>query len=312
MYNVAQKNEIVNSFTSVADANLKVARMFGSISDCMKKDDASMAKFLIKKAVDSVIAAVPEELSVSDVAVYINQNGDDAMIRTIDVVLRNKYSSDYEFKFKGQLVYSENYDVYDVLADFLKCSYIELITDALINKNLEEVNAKFAEIGKEAGNTFSVKVVSPLAGEGKKIAKITDKEVVFVADETRILEMDDILIFCEPNEVLSEEVIKQGYDNTVALFAQAQTTVQFVGVHEPVVGYICDISKLVKATTLIKKVYSKNAKKLGNSKKDALAYYNENGVFAVVSATEDGKEVVLQPFNTETLEVVDYDVLANI
>ena len=312
MYNVAKKNEIVNSFTSVADANLKVARMFGSISDCMKKDDASMAKFLIKKAVDSVIAAVPEELGVSDVAVYINQNGDDAMIRTIDVVLRNKYSSDYEFKFKGQLVYSENYDVYDVLADFLKCSYIELITDALINKNLEEVNAKFAEIGKEAGNTFSVKEVSPLAGEGKKIAKITDKEVVFVADETRILEMDDILIFCEPNEVLSEEVIKQGYDNTVALFAQAQTTVQFVGVHEPVVGYICDISKLVKATTLIKKVYSKNAKKLGNSKKDALAYYNENDVFAVVSATEDGKEVVLQPFNTETLEVVDYDVLANI
>lgn len=312
MYNLQKRDDIINIFTKTADTRLEVAKMYGSISESMVKDDASMVKFLVKKAFEAVAASIPTELDVADVAIYINMSGDGNMIRVIDIALRNKYSSNYEFKFKGQVIYTEDGDVFDSVANFLKCSYIELISDAVINANLEEINAKFAQITEEAGNTFAVKVVSPLVGEGKKIVSITDDEVVFVADETRVLSMDDIVIFCEPTEILSAEVIEGVYKNTVATFAQAQTTAQFVGLHEPTIGHICDISKLVKAISLIKKVYSKNAEKLGRSKKDTVAYFMKDGVYSVVSITADGKDVILKPFNVDTLEVVDYDVVANI
>lgn len=309
MYNVERKNELLSNFIESADESLKVAGMFGNVQEAMNASDAAKVKFLIKKVTDAVAGVVPKGITLAETSLYVNQSEYDGVIKLVDVTIRNKYSSDYKFKFKKQLVLSDDVDA--ELHDFLKCAYSELITDALINANLEEVNAKLAEISEAAGNTFKVKIVSSIVGAGKKIAGITDDEVVFVADDSRILAMDDILVFCEPTELISEEQIKEGFDAAVSRFAQAQTTAQFVGLHEPLVGYICDISKLVKAITLIKKVYSKNVKKL-RSDKDTLAYYLEDGVFSVISVNADGKEVVLQPINTETLEVVDVDVLANI
>lgn len=306
MYNVAKKDEFLKQFIINADANLELVKTYGSLAGSMRKDDADMVKYLIKEATRVVASSVPDGLDVPDVAVYTSQSGDENSINVVDLVLRNKHSSGYEFRFKKQLVVSD--DVFEVLSDFIKCSWVELISDALIRANLEVVNDKLAEIGKEAGNNFVVKIVSPMGRDGRKVIKITDEEIVFVADESRILNMDDILIFNEPNEFLSEEVIKKGYTDTVALFAKAQTTPQFLGVHEPLVGYICDISKMVKPSTLIKKVYSKNVAKL-RSDKESLAYFNDGKVFSVLSVNSDGKEVVLKPFNIDTLEVEDYDVL---
>ena len=309
MYSVEEKKNLLSDFIARADESLGVAGMFGDIQEAMRACDGAKVKYLVKKAVESITSAIPEGINVADAALYVNQSEFDGVIKLVDVTIRNKYSSDYKFKFKRQLVLSDN--VVGELNDFLKCTYSELITDALVNANLVEVNEKLAEIGEKAGIGYTVKVVSPIVGEGKKIASITDTEVAFVADETRILSMSDILVFCKPSELVSEEQIQEGFDAAVARFAQAQTTAQFVGIHEPLVGYICDISKLVKAITLIKKVYSKNVKKL-RSDKETLAYYLEDGVYSVISVNADGKEVVLQPFNTETLEVVDVDVLANI
>lgn len=309
MYNVAMKDKLVDQFIASADANFELVKSYGSLAESMKKNDADMVKYIIEKATAAMKSSVPEGLDVPAVAVYTSQSGNDDSISIIDLTLRNKYSSEHQFKFKKSIVYREN--VFEVFADFLKLVWIELITDALINANLEKVNAKLAEIGKEAGNNFTVKIISPINAEGRKIAKITDEEIVFVADESRILNMDDILIFCEPNEFLSEEAIKEGYTSTVALFAQAQTPVQFLAVHEPLVGYICSISKMIKPMTLIKKVYSKNVQKL-RSDKETLAYFNNGKVFSVVSVNPDGKDVALKPFDVETLEVVDFDVLAAI
>lgn len=309
MYNLKKKEEILQQFIETADMNLELVKSYGNLAECMEKDDADMVKYLIKEAVKVVRGSVPEELDVPAISVLANQSGDAERITVIDLGLRNKYSSEIKFNFKKQIVFSE--DVFEVLADFIKFVCSELIVDALIRANLEVVNAKLKEIGEKAGNTFTVRIVSPLACEGHKVVSILDEEVVFVADETRILSMDDILLFFEPNEVVSQEAIDKAYEETVAEFAKAQTTPQFLGVHEPLVGYICDISKLVKPITIIKKVYSKNVKNL-HGKRDTLAYFNNGEVFAVVSATAEGKEVVLKPFNIETLEVVDFDVLAEI
>lgn len=309
MKNVTMKDLIVDEFIQNVDANLEIVKAYGSLAESMKKDDAGMAKYLITETVKIMVASIPEGVNIPDVSVYTSMNGDDNMIRVIDLILRNKYSSKYEFKMKNRIVYSEN--IFDVVVDFLKCSYIELIIDALVRQNLEVVNAKLAEIGEAAGNEFKVSIVSPLSNKGKKIASITDEEVVFVADEERVLNLDDILVFCKPQEFLTEETIQKGFDDEVSRFAEAQTTVQFVGVHDPLVAYICDISKLVKPFTLIKKVYSKNIAKV-KSNKDALAYFQEDKVFSVLSVNEDGVEVVLKPFDIETLEVVDMDVLSKL
>lgn len=307
MYNIKSKNQLVNEFISNVDANLEIVKAYGSLAESMRQDDAGMVKYLITETAKIMVASVPEGLNIPDVSVYTSMNGDDNMIRVIDLILRNKYSSNYEFKMKTRVVYSDN--VFDVVADFLKCSYIELIIDTIVKRNLEVVNAKLAEIGEKAGNDFVVKVVTPLNNKGKKIVKITDKEVVFVADEERVLNLDDILVFCQPTEFLTEEKIQQGFDEEVARFAEAQTSVQFIGVHDPLVAYICDISKLVKPFTLIKKVYSKNIEKVKGSK-ETFAYYLKDGVYSVIYVSEDGVEVALQPFDIETLEIVDVDVLA--
>lgn len=309
MYNIETRDQLVKDFLANVDANLEIVKAYGSLAESMKNDDAGMAKYLITETAKKMMASVPEGLVIPEVTIYTAMNGNDDMIRTIDLILRNKYSSKYEFKMRTRVVYSE--DVFEVVVDFLKCSYVELIIDTLVRKNLEVVNAKLAEIGESAGNEFTVKIVSPLNNQGKKISKIVDNEIVFVADEERALSLDDILVFCKPDEFLTEEKIQQGFNSEVAIFAEAQTTPQFVGVHDPLVAYICDINKLVKPFTLIKKVYSKNVEKIRGNK-ETFAYSQKDKVYSVIFVSEDGKEVALQPFNIETLEIEDIDVLSEV
>ena len=149
MYNVEDKKSFLGDFIARADENLKVTTMFGDIKEAMKACDAAKVKYLVSKAVESVKASVADGLNVADAALYVNQSELDGVIKLVDVTIRNKYSSDYKFKFKKQLVLTE--DVTGELYDFLKCAYAELITDAIVNANLEEVNEKLAEIGEKAG-----------------------------------------------------------------------------------------------------------------------------------------------------------------
>lgn len=76
-------------------------------------------------------------------------------------------------------------------------------------------------------------------------------------------------------------------------------------------AYICDISKRLKPLTLIKKICSKNIEKLRGSK-DAVAYYFEDDVFALVERRDGNFTVVLSPFDVKTLRRVDVDVLKGI
>lgn len=308
MYNNQKRNELVEQFIENVNLNVRYLKEFCDLHGAMKRGDSTSVKNLIGETARVFSAAVPEEVDIPEVSVFSTMSGDEG-ISLINLALRNRYSSEYTFKIKNQFVISE--DVFEVFLDFFKCSYTELINYTLVRDNLVKVNAKLKEIITAAGNTFKVTIVPPLGNEGKKIIKITDDEIVYVADEDKALALDDILVFSEPSELVTEDIIKQGFEGEVANFAQAQTTPQFIGVSDPLIGYICDISKLVKPYTLIKKVYSKNVKRL-RSNKETFAYYLEDKVFAVVLVNEDGKEVALKPFNIDTLEVVDVDVLANI
>lgn len=309
MYNVQTKDALVNEFITNVDNNLNLIKDYGNLAELMQNDNVAMVKHIINESSKLMVASIPEGVNIPYVSVYTSLNGDDKSIQVIDIILRNKYSSKYDFKMKGRLVYSES--VFDELINFLKCSYIELLIDSLVRHNLEKVNSKLKEVVDTAGNGFEVRIVSPLNNKGKKIVKLTDNEVVFVADEERALSLDDILIFCEPTEFITEDKIRQGFDYEVSRFAEAQTTVQFIGVHNPLIGYICDISKLVKPFTLIKKVYSKNIAKIRGNK-ETFAYFHKDNVYSVLFVNNDGIEVALQPFDINSLELVDFDVLQEI
>lgn len=308
MYNIERKNQLVKEFCDNVDLNMDYLKCYCNLDVAVKNGDVEMVKNFMNEVSRVMLSSVPEEVEVPGVTVYPLFSGEDA-ITLIDVTLRNKYSAEYAFKIKRQIVVSD--DIFEMLIDFFKCGYVELLTDAIVRENLVVVNAKLDEIAKEAGNTFKVEIVSPMTNDGKKLAFISDEKVVYVAEEERVLSMDDILVFAEPSEFVTEDMITEGMKREVAAFAQAQTTPQFVGVHEPLVEHICGLNSLTKAFTLIKKVNSKNVMKLRGSK-ETLAFFSKDKVYSVLSVTTEGKEVILKPFNVDTLEVVDMDVLKEI
>lgn len=308
MYSLVLRDSIVKEFCANVDANLDYLKSYCNLYKEMLADNSVTVKNFIEEVAKVMANSVPSEVEVPSVSVYPLLSGDDG-ITLIDVALRNKYSSNYVFRMKKQIIRNEN--VFEVLLDFFKCSYIELINDTLVRHNLDIVNEKLEEVGKEAGNTFKVKIVSPLSNMDKSIASISDDEIVYVADEERALSLEDILLFAEESEFVTKELIKEAFNREVAIFAQAQTTPQFVGVKDPLIGYICDLGKLTKPYTLIKKVVSRNALKVRGNK-ETLAYYLEGKVYSIVRLGADVKEVVLKPFNIDTLETVDFDVLSKI
>ena len=310
MFNVEMKKEFVEKFIENVDLSAELVKSYGDLHQLMLKDDSAMVRYIVKELKKVVEGVVPAELDVPKVSIYINMSGTEDSISLLDVSLRNKYSSNIEFKFTEHIVCSEN--AFSALVDFFKVSWIELINDAMIRANLEELNAKLESICKDAGNEFVVKFVSPMGRSGKKVVSITDDEIVFVVDESRAYEIDDLVIFATPEGDITEEFIASEYEARVASFAKAQTAPQVLEVRDALICHFSGISKLVKPFTIIKKVYSKNVTKVTNTKKSTLAYFNNGEVFSVVSVTPEGKDVILKPFKIDTLEVADFDVLAAI
>ena len=91
----------------------------------------------------------------------------------------------------------------------------------------------------------------------------------------------------------------------------AQTTAQLVNMQGgALVAYICGISKRVKPMTIIKSIYSENVATSG--KKNGIAYYLKDNVYAAINFTDGVPEVILSPFDINTFVNVDKDVLADI
>lgn len=310
MYKLTEKNELVENFLQSAKEAAESSKMFGDLKAEMTAGNADMAKYLIERLVKAVEDVLPE-VGVAGTSKHISfRTSEGTALNILAMSIKNVYSANESFSFKRELILSEN--IFEELIDYVRYAYAELVVDALVKVNLEVANEKFEEITKAAGNSFKVRFVTGLAEEnrGKTIAHITNEEVVYVADEDAALNLSEILVFADVTELITEDKIKQGFDMEVAAFAQAQTTPQMVAVHDPLVDYLAGVSKLVKAFTLIKKVYSKNVEKIRGNKATE-AYFKKDDAFAVIAVSEDGtREVILNPFNVKTMEAEDIDVLA--
>lgn len=306
MINATTKEALVNEFQTGVTTMFEEVKGNYNIAEAMSSNNIDDVRAIIKKVQSLMVANIPESRVAPKATLYISSTGVDE-INVINITVANKISSNKVFNYQTSVTKGKTIEK---IVDFMKDVYTALLIDDLVCENLTKVNEVLAEATKDAGLGYEIKVVSSLGNEGKKIASMSDEEIVFVADDQRVFTLDDIIVLLdEVDDVITEDVFNAHYNNLVEDIAQAQTPEQLVGIHGgALVSYICDISKRLKPLTLIKKICSKNVEKLRGTK-DSIAYYLEDDVFALVERRDGVFAVVLSPFDVKTLRRVDTDVL---
>ena len=309
MFNAEKKTILIEEFKRNAQELFNSVKSDCDLKTAMLNGDVDDVRGIVKRCQSIMVANIPEGVDVPKTSLYTSPTtaaGDDS-ISLVNITISNKISADKVFKYSTTVTRE---GAIDKVLDFMMGVYITLIVDKLVSKNLERVNDVIAQAVAESGITYGVKIVSSLGNEGKKIARISDDEVVFVADESRVFDLDKIIVLLEePTELITAEVIQQHYNDLVEEFANAQTPEQLVSNHGGVlVAHVCDISKRLKAMTLIKKVCTKNVTKV-HGDKDTVAYFADGDVFSLVAKRDGNFEVILAPFDVNTFRKVDYDVL---
>lgn len=309
MINLTKKNEIISQFTETSKEMFETVNANIDIDGVMSAGDVDGVRLAVKKVQNIMIANTPFGVAVPKASLYVSPTGAEE-ITIVNITVANKISSSKSFNFHNAITHG---NANEKVFNFMLSVYTALLIDEMVDENLERVNTVLASAVTEAGLDYSVKVVSSLGNEGKKIAFMSDDEIIFVADEERVFNLDNIIIlFEETDETYTEEVLKKHLQVLVDEMATAQTTAQLVGIHGgALVAHVCDISKRIKPMTLIKKVVSKNVSKVRGNK-DTLAYFNDGKNFAILARRDGHFEVILSPFDTETLRNVDIDILKEI
>lgn len=305
MYSTEKVNNILEKFQESVENTVGTVNNYGNLYQSMKNNDGGMTKYLVTEIVRVMKALIPAELNQGyTITPYITMSGEDE-IRVIDLTIRAK-QDDINAKFKK--VFTLNEDIFYEIVEFAHSVIVDIIIDEAICQNCSAVNEKLQELCDKAGVDFDITVASPLSiqGKDKKVSKLTDSMIEFIVDGDKVFELEDLMVFANPTELITEDMIEKANDVEVVAIASAQTTPQLIGAYVPLLGYICNISKQVKPSTLIRKVYPKEVSKV-TSKEFMLTHKEEDGVYSVVEAKlQDGSVVegncVLQPFSIETLE----------
>lgn len=311
MLTVAKKEELLKNFNDLAVLNIK-ENVVEDLSDFMKGNDATAVHAFCKKVQNNIVAAIPRELVVPKTALYVTSSGEDGgdAINVVSICISNKYNAVDSFKFKE--VVTSN-DANSKVIEFLLGVYSELLVNEMAKMNVLEINAVLGRLVEEAGVNYSVSVVTALGNNGKKISQLTDDSVVFVADEDRVFDLEDILLFTEPDDSgetrLTTDAITNAFKSEASLFATALTPIELVEKKGgTVIKYICDISNQVKPLTLIKKICTKKVEFIRGDK-DTLAFNLSDGVFTLLAKRDGHYEVVLSPFDISTFRFVEKDIL---
>lgn len=309
MINKETKNYVVESLKADSkerfEKNLKDLKLV----EFMKQDNVELVKESIEKIKANVIASIPEGVPVPGTSLYVSCTGSGNEITVINISIKSKIKAEKKFKFAKSFV-GEN--VVTNIANFFADVYTDLVIDIMAEDNLEVINGLLEKAAEDAGLDYKVSLTSAIGGTASKVSFISDDEVVFYTDLDRVFDIDDVLALQEPSEIISEEAIEEAKKQIADSFETAQTPEQLVAEHGGVfVGHFANISKNVKPMTMIKQVTNRSVSSL-NGNKDAIGYYSEGDVFALVAKRDGNLEVILSPFNTETFRKEDVDVLAKI
>ena len=312
MYNLKEKEEIISAFANNARSNAKENLADLDILRFMKSGDIDLIRESVNKIKATVDMSIPGTIGIPKYSLYVSATGSQGTeISLISISITQRIKSDKKFRFKATAT-AEN--TVNTILDFLIAVYTELIVDELAEENVKVVNELLKEVTTEAGLSYEVAVVTSLGNEDKVIAYLGDDLVQFVANESRIFDLDDILALQDVSEIITEEHILKAKQDLVDEFATIQTPEQLVQAHGgALLGYVCDINKRVKPLNLIKSVSNRNVLNVTGIKDCLTYYYNEEqGIFSIVAKRGNGYEVVLSPFDVETFRKVDFNVIAEI
>lgn len=338
MYTVREKDNFINRFVESVDENIRENCGDLDIEKFMDDCDSDKVSAAVRKIRANVESAIPDGIPIPKASLYVSPSGSGDSISTISISTSNSITSSRKFKYKVVVVRGT---ALEDIKQFFIGVYADLVVDDMIFSNLVRVNEVVSEAVEKAGISYKVTVVPPIGHEGKKISYMSDDEIVFVADADRAFELEDVIALqdvvsvqaaeegeddgynieeseceeCDVNEVLPKvtaDEVEAAISQEVDIFVTAQTPEQLVEKHGGLlISYVCDISKRVKPMTYIKKITNKDVKKLRGAS-DAIAYFQDDKVYSLV-ARRDGKyEVLLSPFNIDTLKKEDYDVLSAI
>lgn len=305
MYNAKDMKNLIKTFTEVLRDNVNYTFQGVDIEAFMESGDVDFVRQAVRKLQNNVIASIPNGIPVPKCSMYVSPIGEPE-ITMIHVSISNKVYAEKKFKYTFAATRG---NTLSKLEDFFATTYVELIIDDVIGTNLQVVNQLLDSVVKDAGLEYSISIVPPVGNTGKKIVSLSDDEIVFVADEDRALALDDVTVFQEVSEDVSGEDLETAYNQIVEDLMGCQTVEQLIAKQGGLlVSYICDISKLVRPITLIKKVCTKDATK-GKLRDDTVAYFSKGDVYSLVAKRGGHFEVVLSPFNVNTLRKEDFDVL---
>jgi hypothetical protein len=319
MISAESKKRIVNKFTEDVENIAEEVRgriKLYSYFEAGAYDVVREGIHDIKKIIERQI---PEEVKIDAVSAHVSFTGN-----TISVVMKNKFEeSKVTFRERIQMVVRAGVtddSIYNDCITGMFDVYQRLIEDALMRPNIEEFNNVLDELTKGADLDYKVSVVSPFMYGDKKIAILTDDEVVFVCDPDRIFELNTIAVMQVPVEVeegqdaeeaelraggLTKESIDKVKKDVSDQFATAQTTAEFVeNKGFALIQYVCDISNLKKPITYMKKIANKNI--LNNKVAyDGLYFYFKDNVFSLIKAKDGETEVVFSPIDITTFKRVE-------
>lgn len=311
MINLETRNELLEQFKARANARL--------VENCQDVDfkkyfadaDLYMVKNGIKKIKDNVYGALPLGYALEKTFMYVTATGDaNSAMSVVNISISTSGKSAEDFKFKTAVTADSTYAV---VVDYMIGVYSVLLLDAMEKVNLKKVNEVLAEIAEKAGVDYSVSVVSSTDRAGRKINYMSDDTLELVADEDMVFQLDDLVVMKDVDGlIVTEDLKEQVMQQEIDAMKLAQTPEQYMKAKAGfLAGYVADVRKQVKPLTYIKKITSKNVRS-GRGKKDCLMYFFEDGVFALVEQKDEQLNVVLSPFNVETYEKVDVDVLDKI
>ena len=235
-----------------------------------------------------------------------------------EITVKTKLKSSYSYKKCSEVKLTETFimDAGKVYIDALyDMFYIE---EAIANVNV--LNAEIDKIIKENNITPSFKfAIDP--NKSSFILSIDDNEVVFNASVSDSHNIAKLPLFVNDDSEYDKLVRDKYIESFVNTMSAIQTTPQLVKAKLPVVNEVTGVSTKKRVSKLIRETYHRQAKNLDVVKKGGYGYFLEtvaiNGVdtevCSLVKKDADGTlSVVLKPFNSSTLEVVDFDVLSTL
>ncbi len=308
VYSKQVKDSIVAEFhTSVSDACSAIYQKY-FIADHIAEGLLENLKKECKRLNSFVKTFLPKGIKVDYPKLRFALSGD-----TFTITARNsEANSVLKYKIAKSFTRrtgSTNEVMFEEYANWIYDLYEVLLVSALQQKNVDAVNAVLDEITQMADTSYSVHVAIPFGQKGKRLAYVSDDEVVFCVDEDKIFDLDDVAVMAEPGNILSESDIQAAKEAVANEYATAHTVFEFIkngGFN--LINYLC--GKTGKSVmTQIKSITKKN---MANQSRrvDGLAYYSVDNVFAIVEFKGGNIEVVLSPFNVDTFEKVDVDVMS--